>query len=890
MIRSSIKVLVFLVIQFQGQILCNGQTWSTIDYVYKVRVSLAGKGGVGNNLSTWTNNTNRTSIAFEYSSELGGTAVFISRDSGSSFYPTKLPVYRINYDHLVPVQVGDSTMYIQNKDDQFPTVSWIVRSTNGGVTWDSVFRNGSIELPRYFAPIAMAHDSLIILRCFVIQSNPAYDYSTDGGKHWQDSLHSFHLEDSTYNSFVRGAIPIKIDSAAPGVIYILDPEGATETRDGGRTWQRSPVPSTTTWFRYLTDSVIISTRWSAAQETSLWRSSNNGKTWTSIDTIHFVNSDTAFKARELHMLRRDGNRAMTFRFRSGAVISTTNAGEKWIYRGRTPFYEDAENEFSTHPLYGTVVPLNQNSFAVVPSGSFKPVEMILNYPGGIPLQVSDSVFLVLNGNLGFKTIDHGASWFVWSKEIKGVTAELFGPGMQGQLFEGRRLWWDRDGYLASHAQLDGTGEAVTGGYVLTNTVSLVRKPLGNSHRWFHFSPDRGPWKLNNAISESNQLFPAWGSPSPVLVDVFLYDPELENTPQVTIEISKEEEIREFLRPNLHYIRQLHNGALVVAADSLFTSADTGRTWRTLAARGLPIGANGNLNTVTAICEDLAGTLYVGLSGMTLTRDGDVVGTESGGVWRSRDGGQTFTPLAGFPSPTHILNIACDGLGRVYATTTQRTRTLDAVDKLRQDHDFSAEVYVAKGDTVLQTYSEFYSGPIPPGNRVLRRDQQGAMLCATLNSGLLRTINAGLNWTKVGGDELDTVRINDVVVGRNNELYIGTTRGVMYSNAFATSVEETQGDDDDMSRRTTVWCYPTPTTSTLRIRLNNMDLLQGTRPRLTIMTLVGEEAMDLTDQAVRSLGSQRTEFDLDVSALPRGVYGLALQAGKNSSFMKVMVSR
>jgi len=69
----------------------------------------------------------------------------------------------------------------------------------------------------------------------------------------------------------------------------------------------------------------------------------------------------------------------------------------------------------------------------------------------------------------------------------------------------------------------------------------------------------------------------------------------------------------------------------------------------------------------------------------------------------------------------------------------------------------------------------------------------------------------MNWTKAGGDELDTVTINDVVVGRNNEIFIGHTRGVMQTEVLSTSIEETHGDDEDQSRRTTVWCYPTPST-------------------------------------------------------------------------------
>jgi len=240
------------------------------------------------------------------------------------------------------------------------------------------------------------------------------------------------------------------------------------------------------------------------------------------------------------------------------------------------------------------------------------------------------------------------------------------------------------------------------------------------------------------------------------------------------------------------------------------SADTGRTWRSIAAAGLPRKSKGQIARITSMCEDNKGTLYAGLSGRTMTVDTGVVEQEPGGVWKSTNVGQSWTPAAEFPAYTRTLNMAYDGNGTLYATTTQRTQTLEDNGRAN-DLDFGADAYVVRNDSLIKTFTEFLSGLPARGNRVLRRDQQGAMLCATMHSGLLRTTNAGMNWTKVGGDELDTVTINDVVVGRNNEIFIGHTRGVMQTEVLSTSIEETHGDDEDQSRRTTVWCYPTPST-------------------------------------------------------------------------------
>ena len=58
-----------------------------------------------------------------------------------------------------------------------------------------------------------------------------------------------------------------------------------------------------------------------------------------------------------------------------------------------------------------------------------------------------------------------------------------------------------------------------------------------------------------------------------------------------------------------------------------------------------------------MCEDNKGTLYAGLSGRTMTVDTGVVEQEPGGVWKSTNVGQSWTPAAEFPAYTRTLNMA-----------------------------------------------------------------------------------------------------------------------------------------------------------------------------------------------------------------------------------------
>ena len=872
--KRNMWLLIFFYVVGISNERCTAQSWTQLNFMRY------GDGSTYSQNPTFSTIDNST-VLLNF-----GLNVFVSNDSGNSFTTVDIPIKRTFYGSMSPIVTSTDVLYIESVDGPSPKYYWTLRSIDRGKSWTTLKFNGD---PYHFNGVWIANKDFIAMG-LPPDSNFLYKalFSTDRGETWgSDSVPLFY-EDPDFSSLI-GTTKVRLFAeASTSCIYQLVPSGARETRDGGRSWNTSPVPQGTFRFWYLSPSTILALQAGANESVLCKKSADTGATWIIIDSLRFVNSDTVLPAGRMQIVRQDTDGTFTFRIEGGCIVSTTDQGTTWILRGITPRNQQNEEcQFYSNVQQGSTCSI-QTRMYTIPPGASAPVASVQSLSGRRIL-IGDSTMISIDTRAVFKSTDRGRSWYGIDEELKGYSGRFLrdDPGIQP--YEGHRLWWTSNQQLRSLAKYDQLIFDTDGTFLRETSFLLTKNSSVLNSKWYTtWATDTRIFtslKKYLPISESNTLSSANDTPSPWVAAVVT---SAHDIPSVKFFNDTSQKQTVYKRKDAHFVWARKNGVLLLVADSLLFSVDSAASFSSTLSIGLPRQTNGSVAIVTSMCEDNKGTLFAGLSGRIVRADTGLIEQEPGGVWKSTNGGTSWSPVAEFPAHTHVLNIACDGAARLYATTTQRTLTLGVNDK-NSNQDYGADVYLVRNDSAIKTFGEFLSGPTPPGNRVLRRDQQGAMLCATMNSGLLRTTNAGKNWTKVGGDELDTVRINDVVVGRNNELYIGTTRGVMYSNAFATSVEETQGDDDDMSRRTTVWCYPTPTTSTLRIRLNNMDLLQGTRPRLTIMTLMGEEAMDLTDQAVRSLGSQRTEFDLDVSALPRGVYGLALQAGKNSSFMKLLIS-
>ncbi len=827
---------------------------------------------------SWSVSDDRSIVSCRF----GSSSVFVLSDTSELFHNVNMPIDRSFYGPLQPKVASSSLMYIQSKDVVAPGLSWIVSTTDRGESWDTVQINGETFFRGGYAPIALARGALLVVGFPNESGGLSLLVSTNQGSSWNDTieLNFSNSEFIAMNEFT-GLAPY--DYSSGQTTYILDPDGALESDDEGRTWHRAPVPNSTSWYRYLGDSNILLQRWTPATGIQLVRSADRGNTWKNIDTLRFINHDTLFMPSVMHELRRDGNSASaTFRFRSGAVVSTTDAGASWIYRGQTLSdneFNDVELEMSTFPGHGTIIPQQRNYFISVPEGSMAQLRHIRNVPTGIPLQISDSVCYIGTGSSLFKSTDGGNSWFILEKEIVGYQGVFRRDDAGIQPFEAQKLWFGRKGLLHSKAQSYRTIDHEGGVSIWSSTHFLVLREEHDRLRWYY--PGFTSEDPHLPINETNVLESDSGQPSAVLIRMVQNDVAFPS--KLLIQIDSGLPFRSTVRRRTHFAWQVRSGEVLLMADSLLISADTGLTWRALPSLGLPLDSAGNIATVTSFCEGPNGEWYMGLSGSVIMTAEEETGREPGGVVRSRDRGQTWQRLSGFPEPTHVFHVACDGAGVVYASTTQRTYGADRPSG-RKEQDFMSQVFRISGDTAELSFSEYLSGPPTEAGRVLRRDQRGAMLYASMYEGLKRSTDGGLSWHQVGSDALDTMTIKDVVVARDNRLYVGTTIGVYESDALVLGVNQ----DEDESRRTTVWCYPTPAVSSLRIRLNNMDLVNSSAPKLILCTVKGEEVLNFSDEVRRSLGTKRTEFDADVSNLTPGIYALVLQAGKSSAFHKVLI--
>ncbi|MBC8124859.1 MAG: hypothetical protein H7X70_03915 [Candidatus Kapabacteria bacterium] len=803
-----------------------------------------------------------------------GPYVFVTVDSAKRFSALKLPIQRSFYGVLRSVVSDSNTVYVESKD--IDNRAWMVVTSDRGQTWDSVLDPNGI-IPNGGGQI-IVHASGPNLVLYV---PPNVLISTDRGQTWADSL----------KVIASNNIMPAIGMASPSILYCVDTGGTKEWSWQNRQWSDAPLSASTIWYRYFGSSIILAQEQSGSKNLRLRRSTNRGASWLTINTIRFVNSDTVIVPDVLHFIRADDEElSATFRLRSGAVFSTTDAGDTWILRGMSSSsdaYSDVENELSTLKGISTILPQAQQYYCIIPSGTEQPLQRRYGVPYGIPMQVSDSILLLAKSSALYKSTDAGWSWFILGEEFHGYSGVFRNDEPDLQPYSAERLWWGHSDSLYSRAQfdyyyLDGTSQGSQ--LRLTATQFLRFDVQGKGpQRWYYpgFTLDDPHLPIN----ESNSLQPFVDSSSSLLVRIRLDDFEVESEGRIFFKRYSKAPVLEVIRKRTHYAWQVRSGEVLLMADSLLISADTGQTWRALPSSGLPLDSAGNIATVTSFCEGPNGEWYMGLSGAVIVTAEEETGREPGGVVRSRDRGLTWQRLSGLPEPTHVFHVACDGTGVVFASTTQRSYGADRPTG-RKEQDYMSQVFRISGDTAELSYSEYLSGPPTKAGRVLRRDQRGVMLYATMREGLKRSTDGGLSWQQVGDDALDTMTIKDVVVARDNGLYVGTTIGVFESNALTLGVDV----EEDASRRTTVWCYPTPATTSLRIRLNNMDLVNGTAPKLILCTIKGEEVLNFREEVRRSLGSKQTEFDADVSNLPRGTYALVLQAGKSSAFHKVLIVR
>ncbi|RPI68492.1 MAG: T9SS C-terminal target domain-containing protein [Ignavibacteriae bacterium] len=150
-----------------------------------------------------------------------------------------------------------------------------------------------------------------------------------------------------------------------------------------------------------------------------------------------------------------------------------------------------------------------------------------------------------------------------------------------------------------------------------------------------------------------------------------------------------------------------------------------------------------------------------------------------------------------------------------------------------------------------------------------------------------SVNKGRSWSTLTQDFSALCCLSDIAVDENDVIWVSSNDGLYRFEAPTTDID----DDDDRLRYTSVWAYPTPSSSYVQVRINNADLVDVNRSTLRLYDLYGREQADLTSELRSAAGSKRFEFEYTTADLGSGLYLLVLKDHNNKvEKHKLMISR
>jgi hypothetical protein len=216
--------------------------------------------------------------------------------------------------------------------------------------------------------------------------------------------------------------------------------------------------------------------------------------------------------------------------------------------------------------------------------------------------------------------------------------------------------------------------------------------------------------------------------------------------------------------------------LYLGGNRLFRSVDAGTRWtasidltRNQDRRELPImGKMPDENTLS-LNDGVSdwGTLTT-ISESPLQPGLIYVGTDDGNLQVSRDGGESWTNLAGrFPGLP-----ADSSVSRVVASSAERGRVYATFDRHQWD-DFAPYVYVSEDEGGRW---RAITGNLPPVgwvNVLAEHPRNADLLFLGTETGLFLSVDRGNRWGRIAGS-FPTVPVDDLVIHpRDNDLIVGT---------------------------------------------------------------------------------------------------------------------
>lgn len=327
---------------------------------------------------------------------------------------------------------------------------------------------------------------------------------------------------------------------------------------------------------------------------------------------------------------------------------------------------------------------------------------------------------------------------------------------------------------------------------------------------------------------------------------------------------------------------------LAVSDSVYRSSDRGATWTSLGSFGLPRDSTGRIYETSTIIRLSSNSLILGLRGYYTNADTGAVEQRPGGLYRSDDGGATWTTSGtGLGNQSYIASlVSIDGNVLLCASA----HVLEDAPELSYSQTGAMLMRSTdEGRSWMQVYDEPRGHPATWARREILPLSENQILYASIEDGVLESTDVGLSWHPIGSTPLNFRFINDIDVDVNGKIYAATEKGLYSYDPTLTSVDDGTWHLYDPQRSTVpsalenrLSSFPSPARDEFNIPIASQ---QHAEARLTVVNAMG--VIVYQANVSTTLAHIHT---VDVGSWPPGVYGLLLDGATSHQSCNVVVQR